>query len=198
MLEYKSTLKARSYLYLELKKAATLYLQGLELEQIKKVAIEKNIFLFSSQNRIREIASTVTERINVLDKWLLAKIADGNIETSKQLALFTILKTDRLFFEFMQEVYREKYLLKDYLITDQDFTTFFQHKSEQNTQVASWQDYTFYKLKQVYKRILVEAGFAKRNKKNIEITRVLMEKDVADHIKNRGDQVYLQAMLGEA
>jgi hypothetical protein len=25
-----------------------------------------------------------------------------------------------------------------------------------------------------------------------------MEKDVADHIKNRGDQIYLQAMLGEA
>jgi hypothetical protein len=98
----------------------------------------------------------------------------------------------------MQDVYREKYLLKDYLITDQDFTTFFQRKSEQNTQVASWQDYTLYKLKQVYKRILIEAGFAKRNKKNIEITRVLMEKDVADHIKNRGDQIYLQAMLGEA
>ena len=198
MLEYKSTLKARAYLYLELKKASALYLQGIGIEEIKKIAIEENIFLSSSQNRIKEIASTVIERIKVLDKWLLAKIVDGNIETSKQLALFTILKTDRLYFEFMQDVYREKYLLKDYLITDQDFTTFFQRKSEQNTQVASWQDYTLYKLKQVYKRILIEAGFAKRNKKNIEITRVLMEKDVADHIKNRGDQIYLQAMLGEA
>lgn len=197
MSDYKSTLKTRSYLYLEFKKAVSLYLQGISLEEIKQKALKENIFLVNSDNRKREIASTVAARIKVLDKQLLNKITNGTLETSKQLALFTILKTDRLFFEFMQEVYREKYILGDYIITTKDFNLFFQRKVEQSRQVAAWKDYTFYKLGQVYKRILIEAGFAVRKNKNIEITRPIVEQDVIDHIKNKDDGIYLQAMLGE-
>jgi len=165
--------------------------------EIKQKALRENIFLLNSENRIKEIASTITERIKVLDEYLLTKITKGNLETSKQLALYAVLKTDRLFFEFMQEVYREKYLLKDYIITNKDFSLFFQRKAEQSRRVASWRDYTFYKLQQVYKKILIEAGLAGKNKRNIEITRPIMEKDVIEHLKNKGDGIYLQAMLGE-
>ncbi len=197
MSQYKSTIKTRSFQYLELKKAATLYLEGFSANKIKQKALDENIFLLNSENRIKEIASTVAERIKPLDDFLLKKITTGNLETSKQLALYAILKTDRLFFEFMQEVYREKYVLKDYIITDKDFSIFFQRKAEQSEKVALWKDYTFYKLQQVYKRILLEAGLVKKNKKNIEIIRPIMEKDVIDHLKNKGEAVFLQAMLGE-
>lgn len=197
MSEYKSTIKARSFLYLELKKAAGLYLQGLSPDDIKQKALEENIFLLNSENRIKEIASTVSERLQSLDKNLLYKLSTGNLEISKQLALYSILKTDRLFFEFMQEIYREKYLLKDYIITDKDFSIFFQRKAEQSQQVAEWTDYTLYKLKQVYKRILTEAGFVRKNGRNIEIIRPLMEQDLIDYLNEIGDGIYLQAMIGE-
>jgi hypothetical protein len=197
MAKYKSTIKSMAFLFLELKKASVLYLQGLKADEIKKKALEENIFLLDTENRIKEIASTVLKRIEVLDEFLLRKLTNGNLETSKQIALYAILKTDRLFFEFMQEVYREKYLLGDYIITDRDFNTFFQSKSEQSEQLASWKDYTLYKLKQVYKRILLQAGFVKKDKKNIQVVRPLMEEDVVEHLKSKGDQIYLQAMLGE-
>lgn len=198
MLEYKSTIKARAFLFLEFKKAANLCLQGFTTDDIKRKALEENIFLFNSENRIREVASTIIGRIKVLDEFLLHKVANGNLETGKQLALYAILKTDRLFFEFMQEVYREKYVLRDYLITGKDFAVFFQGKAEQSQQVASWTDYTFYKLQQVYKKILTEAGFAKRSKKNLEIIRPIMEPEVVEHLKKTGNGIYLQAMLGES
>jgi hypothetical protein len=197
MSEYKSTIKARSFLYLELKKAAGLYLQGFSPKDVKQKALEENIFLLNSENRIKEIASTVSERLQALDKNLLHKLTTGNLETSKQLALYAILKTDKLFFEFMQEIYREKYLLKDYIITDKDFNIFFQRKAEQSQRVAEWTDYTLYKLKQVYKRILTEAGFVKKNGRNIEIIRPLMEQDLIDYLNEIGDGIYLQAMIGE-
>ncbi len=63
MLEYKSTIKARSYLYLELKKASNLYLQGFSIDEIRQKALDENIFSLNSENRIREIASTVSERL---------------------------------------------------------------------------------------------------------------------------------------
>ncbi len=197
MLKYSSTIKTRGFLYLEAKKAAGLHLQGFSFEEIEKKAMEENIFLLKTENRRKEIAATVLERISKLDNYLLQKLAGGNLETGKQIVLYSIIKTDRLFFEFMQEVYREKLLLRDYTIAARDFSAFFQRKTEQSKQLASWVDYTFYKLSQVYKRILIEAGLAKKNKKVLEITGAVMEQDVATHIKDAGDHIYLKPMLGE-
>lgn len=197
MLQYTSILKSRPYLYLELKKASQLKNQGLDEETIRNKAIEENIFAVNTEARKREIASTVINRIEGLDNYILDKIVNGSLQTSKQLAIYSILKTDRLFFEFMKEVYKEKLLLKDFIITDKDFNVFFRRKAEQSEQIAEWKDYTFYKLKQVYKRVLSEAGFIKNSKKEVEILPQIMEEEVVQHLKNIGDMPYLEVMLGE-
>lgn len=197
MSEYTSVLKSSSYLYLELKKSCNLKIQGLDENEIKNKAIEDNIFALSTEMRKKGIASAVVNRIKVLDDYLIDKIANGNLQTSKQLALYSILKTDRLFFEFMKEVYREKILLKDYILTDKDFNVFFRRKSEQSDKIANWVDYTYYKLGQVYKRILTEAGFIKNVNKEIEIVPQIMEDDVKNHLQLIGDTIYIEAMLGE-
>lgn len=197
MLQYTSILKSRPYLYLELKKAIELIIQGFSIDDIKNKAIEENLFLVNTEARKREIASTVANRIKVLDNFIMDKIVNGNLQTSKQLALYSILKTDRLFFEFMIEVYKEKILLNDMNLTDKDLNIFFRRKAEQSEKIASWKDYTFYKLGQVYKRILKEAGFIRNNKKEIEILPQIMEEEVKEHLKNIGDVSYLEAMLGE-
>lgn len=194
---YTSTLKTRSFLYLELKKASSLYLKGNSTDQIRDDALQKNLFSYNSNNRIRDVASTIVERMESLDEYLIGKIAKGDLETSKFIALYAILKTDRLFFEFTQEVLREKHLFRDIIVTGKDFKVFFQKKSEQSERVAAWQDYTHYKLQQVYKRILIEAGLAKKCKKNIEIKKPMVELEVLQHIKNRGGRVHLNALLGE-
>lgn len=196
MLSYTSILKSRPFLYLELKKAASLLLQGLSIQEVKEKSIDENLFALNSESRKREIASTITNRIKVLDEFLINKIANGSLQTSKQVALYSILKTDRLFFEFMKEVYNEKILLKDSHITDKDFNMFFSRKAEQSEQIAGWADYTFYKLKQVYKRVLSEAGFIKVNKQEVEIIPQIIEEDVKSHLEDIGDAPYLEVMLG--
>ena len=197
MLKYSSTIKTRGFLYLEAKKAAALHLQGFSLEDIKKKALKENIFLLKTENRRKEIAATVLERISTLDKFLLQKLVNGNLETGKQIVLYAIMKTDRLFFEFMQEIFREKLLLRDYTIAARDFSAFFQGKMEQSEQLAAWAEYTFYKLSQVYRKILLEAGLAKRNKRELAITRALIEPDVARQIRDSGGGIYLNAIQGE-
>lgn len=196
MLQYTSTIKSRPYLYLELKKAAQLKLQGIDEKEVKNMAVEENIFSVNTENRKKEIASTVTNRIKEFDHYILDRIVNGSLQTSKQLALYSILKTDRLFYEFMKEVYKEKILLNDLEITEKDFNVFFRNKSEQSKQIAAWQDYTFYKLKQVYKRVLSEAGFIKTIKKEIEVTPQIMEEEIIKHLKDIGDAPYLEVMLG--
>lgn len=197
MLQYTSILKSRPFLYLEFKKAAQLKIQGLDEDEIKSKAIEENIFSVNTEARKKEIASAVINRMKELDMYMLDKIANGSLQTSKQLAIYSILKTDRLFFEFMKEVYREKILLKDYIIADKDFNVFFRRKAEQSEQIRQWKDYTFYKLKQVYKRVLSEAGFIKNSNKEVKIIPPIMEEEVIKYLKDIGDTPYLEVMLGE-
>mgnify|MGYP000971716015 FL=1 len=112
-MEYKSTIKSRPYLYKETKKAATLIKQGITVKDIKNKSIEENIFQLESESRKKEVASIIVARLKDLDKFIIDKISEGNVETSKILVLYAIIKTDRLFFEFMNEVYKEKLLLRD-------------------------------------------------------------------------------------
>ncbi len=193
---YSSTIKTRSFLFLELKKAADLYAKGISLDEINEKALRENIYLLNTENRIKEIAATISERLAVLDEKLLSKLISKRLETSKQMALYTILKTDRLFLEFMLEVYQENYLMGNFIILDRDFDMFFQRKAEQSERIAKWQDYTLYKLKQVYKRILIEAGLAKKSKKGIEIIKPLIEDEIIYYLHDKGEDIYLRAMLG--
>lgn len=195
-LEYRSTIKSMPYLYIETKKAAALVLQGLKDFEIKEMSVKDNIFQMKSEARKKEVASMVLKRLKVLDEVLLNKLVNGDLDTSKQIVIYAIMKTDRLFFEFMSEVYRDKNILKEKYIKDSDFNVYFQRKSEQSETVAAWKEYTFYKLKQVITRILYEAGFIKNQKGDREITIPIIDYDLAEHLKEIGDEIYLEVMLG--
>lgn len=197
LMEYKSTIKSRPYLYKETKKAANLIIQGLEVGDIKSKSLEENIFQLESEARKKEIASIIVARLKDLDEFIINRISRGNVETSKILVLYAIIKTDRLFFEFMNEVYKEKLLLRDLFLKDKDFNTFFQSKREQSGKVASWTEYTFKKLKQVYIRILFECGLIENQKGDRKIKIPILESDVKDHLYKIGDKIYINAIIGD-
>lgn len=197
MKNYKSTIKSRPFFYLESKKVANLIYQGLKVFEIKDKAKHENIFQVKTEARKKEIASIILTRLKDLDIYLLEKIAHGDSDTSKMLVLYSIMKTDRLFFEFMYEVFREKFILKEKFLTDKDFNIFFDSKKQQSDKVASWDDYTFYKLKQVYIRILHEAGLLKNQKGNREINRTYLDFEVKQYLKEIGDQLYIEILAGE-
>lgn len=195
-MEYKSTIKSRPYLYKETKKASSLMNKGLKAEEIKEKSLEDNIFQLESETRKKEVASIITTRLKSLDEHIIYSIENSNIETSKILVLYAILKTDRLFFEFINEVYREKIILKNLFIRDKDFGIFFQNKREQSEKVASWSEYTFKKLKQVYIRILFESGLIANQKGDREIKVPIIESEIKDYLYSIGDSIYLNAILG--
>jgi hypothetical protein len=135
--------------------------------------------------------------LKAIDDFLVEKIVNGEIGTSKQIVVYSIMKTDRLFFEFMYEVFREKILMGDSTLQDKDFDIFFSRKKEQSKKVASWTNYTFYKLKQVYIRILFEAGFIKGRKRDRVIVKPIIEEELVQHLKKIGDEKYLNSLMGE-
>lgn len=194
-MEYKSTIKKLPFLFLEMKKAANFALQGLTDDEIRKKAVDDNIFQVKTEARKKEIASIVLKRLKILDEVLLHKLVHGDIETGKLIVLYAIMKTDRLFFEFMNEVFKEKLIVKDYVIEDKDFNLFFDRKKEQSERVSSWDDYTFYKIKQVFIRMLYEAGLI-NNRRDRKIIKPFLDRSIIDYLKGKGEEAIINIFLG--
>lgn len=194
-MEYKSTIKSRQYFFLETQKASKLVLQGLSEKEIKQKAIIENIFQVSSETRKKEIAAIVLKRLRELDEFLLRQLAQKSVDQGKLIVIYAIMKNDRLFFEFMNEVFREKLIIREQYIEEKDFNIFFERKKEQSEKIAGWDDYTFYKIKQVYIRILFEAGLIKDQKAR-QIVKPLLDHSIVDHLVSIGEKTFANIFLG--
>jgi len=194
-LEYSSGLNGASFLLFELKQVVKLKLKGLSSKEIRDVVKSENVFQFTSAGRIRRVLPSLMIRLSVIDDVLAAFMIEGSVEDQKTLNLYTIMKTDRLFGEFMTEVIQEKFLHNDYILEKKDLNLFFTVKSEQSEKVAGWSESNISRLKTAYRTVLNESGII-RNYKSMELNRLLINEQLKNHLEYLGDSRYIKSMGG--
>ena len=197
-MEYSAAMTSRPYLYKETKIVASLLANGTDITAIKKISVEENIFQLEKEYRRIEVAQAITSRLKNVDPVIIDKIANGSTEISKLLVVYIIMKHNRLFFEFINEVYREKIILRESTVKDKDFNIFFNRKREESEKVNGWSEHTFKKLKNVFTIILVDSGMGIKKNGEIEIKVPLIDKEISNHLIAIGDKVYINAMEGIA
>lgn len=192
-LDYSANLTGVSFLLFELKQVIKLDRSGLEEKEIIDHVINENVFQYKFISSLKRIAPTIVRRMKVLDEYLKEMLLKEQLEIGKMINLYAIMKTDKLFFEFMNEVIKEKLELNDFLLEKKEINIFFVSKAEQNAKVAGWSEKTLNKLKQVYFKILFESGIL-TDQKNGTIRRLLIDEELRNHLKHVGDIAYLKAM----
>ena len=193
---YSSAIKKTPFKYPIAKKIAKLMLDGLDREDIYKECFENNYIEIESPDRRREITNVLYGRLIALDPFLLSQFYNGDVATSKFILAYAIAKTDTLFYDFLMEVYREALLSdKNYLSID-DFDQFFEIKKQTDLIVAKWGEHTLQCMTKGYRNILVDSGLGVRERRNIVVERMMIHPSVEEHIKEIGDNEYLQVMLG--
>lgn len=197
-MEYSAAMTSRPYLYKETKIVASLLANGTDITAIKKISVEENIFQLEKEYRRIEVAQAITSRLKNVDPLIIDKIANGSTEISKLLVVYIIMKHNRLFFEFINEVYREKIILRESTVKDKDFNIFFNRKREESEKVNGWSEHTFKKLKNVFTIILVDSDMGIKKNGEIEIKVPLIDKEISNHLIAIGDKVYINAMEGIA
>ena len=193
---YSSAIKKTPFKYPIAKKIAKLMLDGLDREDIYKECFENNYIEIESPDRRREITNVLYGRLIALDPFLLSQFYNGDVATSKFILAYAIAKTDTLFYDFLMEVYREALLSdKNYLSIDA-FDQFFEIKKQTDLIVAKWGEHTLQCMTKGYRNILVDSGLGVRERRNIVVERMMIHPSVEEHIKEIGDNEYLQVMLG--
>ena len=106
--KYSAKLTGESFLLYEFKIVAKLKKEGFSDKEIRKRVLEENLFQYKFKSSISRRLSPLIKRVNSIDNNLLNMLLKDPLEYGSIINLYTIMKNDRLFFEFMNEVIREK------------------------------------------------------------------------------------------
>jgi len=197
-MEYSAGMVSRPYWYIESKKTAKHLIEGFDKNHIKNLVISENIYQVTGEVRAIQIFNTVYKRLSSLDNVLLNGLANSDVTTSKIITLFSIMKTDRLFFEFMYEVFREKLILGDFILKERDINLFFENKKTQSDVIAKWTEKTVSKLKNTYFRILFEVGLIEDISKDRKITPINLDYKLTEHLEQNNMKVFLNCINGNS
>jgi hypothetical protein len=192
-LEYSSTLTGASFLYYELKQVVGLKVQGVNDSEVKVRAFNENLFQYKVKRSLKRTLPSVLRRAGILDETLCQMMLEQPLETGKIINLYAIMKTDRLFFEFMNEVIREKLESHNYLFEKKDLNGYMASKAEQDARIAGWSEQNVSRLMQGYIKVLLEVGLLK-DKKTGELSKLLIDEELKRHLIQIGDIAYVRVM----
>lgn len=190
--EYSAKLTGESFLLYEFKIIAKLKREGFSDKDIRKIVLEENLFQYKFKSSITRRLTPLLQRVNVLDNTLIDILIDDPLVDGVVINLYSIMKNDRLFFEFMNEVVKEKLQNNSEIIEKKDINIYFERKAEQNEEITKWSDATIRKLKQVIKKILSEAKIL--NLKTGEVHKLIMSQGLKEYLVKKGDAKYVLAM----
>ena len=194
--EYSAGMVKLSFWFSEFRKVIRLLNSGKTLPEIKKINLEENIFSAPTQARAIQIFNTVSTRVKSLDQSFYTLFEQSDISNQKLIVLIAVMQSDRLFFDFVYEVYREKLIIGVAELADSDFGIFFKDKQLQSEKVARWTDYTLKRLGKCYKTMLMEAGVTDRAKGNRKILKPILDKSLEDCLMANGMEIILHALTG--
>lgn len=194
--DYSSGLMSQSFWFIEFKKAIKLRKEGMDYDEIKRKCVEENLFGAAKEYRASRMIGYIITRIKAMDDTLVELFCSSDLTTQKLINLITILRTDRLFFEFVYEVYREKVILGIECMEDADVNVFFTRKETQSELVADWKDTTKRKLRNIYMNFMTDANLLTIIEKKKTITPPILDVALERYLISRDEEVMVKALTG--
>ena len=193
---YSAGLVSQSFWFVEMKKVIKLIDSGKNEEDIKKICIDENLFGAAKEYRAKRMYGYIWNRTKKLDKALIDLFCTSDLATQKIINLIAILRSDRLFFEFMFEVYREKKILGVPVMEDVDENVFFKNKEIQSEDIAAWTDNTKRRLRSIYFNYLTDANLLTVVDKKKMITPPILDIALERYLETCGDNSIIKAITG--
>ncbi|MBR3244377.1 MAG: DUF1819 family protein [Parasporobacterium sp.] len=196
-MDYSASSVKYSFWFVETRETARL-LKDRTLDETRIYICEENIYQQKDQSRIINEFGCISRRLEAIPESLRDLLLRADIATAKLVVLISAMASDRLLFEFVNESFREKVRLGDEEFIDADLNIFFNNKAEQSAVIKDWTEGTVKKLKQKYKRFLIDAGLLKKeNTKRILIEKPYIDPELRNVLITESMAGYLYALTGE-
>lgn len=196
--KYLTTLNTRPFMYHETKKIANLLRKGLSEIDIKKEVIDNNILQVPSTSRAGNFCSEILKRLSYLDNYLLEQFDETDLLTARAILLYTLLRKDQLFFEWVKEIIFDKFLIMERTISKQETDYFFELKSEQSDTVKNWTMQTKRRLRDAYHQVLKDAGMLVEMEDSYYLQPLIVNQQVRNYLIKYKEKQVIEVMLGES
>lgn len=196
MEDYSAKLTGEPFLYNETKIIAKFLLDGEDEEKLRKRNIEENLIKYKSPKSIVRVNSPIFKRLKVMDKEMLEDFVYSDIENSKHILLYAIMKTDKLIRDFVMEVYRDKLMMRKEYIEKFDIDNWYEEKCILSNTLKERSETTSAKLKQVIMKIMQDSGLVIKEKTRFKVIRPLLKEKYISMLDKNGDIEYAKAIGG--
>ena len=196
MEDYSAKLTGEPFLYNETKIIGRYLLEGANEEELKKQNIEENLIKHKKISSVKRVNAPIFRRLKVMSKEMLEEFVCSDIETSKYILLYAIMKTDKLVRDFVIEVYKDKLYMRKEYIEKCDIDNWYEEKCILSRTLKERTESTAAKLKQVIMKILQDSGLVIKEKNMYRIMRPLLKEKFIAMLEKNGDIEYAKAIGG--
>lgn len=194
---YSAGIMSQSFWFVEFKKYLTLLKRKMSYEEIKRQIADENLFGLPNEYRARRVYGYISNRARALNSDGIALFFSSDLTTQKLINLICVLRSDRLFFEFLYEIYRDKIILGSQYMERADINTFFIAKSAQSDDVERWNDSTKKRVGSAYLSFMTEAGLLTYEGRKRKITPPLLDIALENYLRAGGETSIIKAITGE-
>jgi|SRR5690625_431931 len=191
--KYSTVLTGAGFMMYEFKQIVSLQLKGYSNEEIRIKVIDENLFQYNKLASLKRSFPYLLTRVDTLDDHLKQMVHTEELRTVKIINLYTIMKTDQLFFEFMSEVIGEKLQHPGDALERKEVNLFFANKAEQSVFIHNLAESTVKRLQSAFLKILLEVDIL-MDLKARELRRPLIDDQLKEYLIKIGDAVYVKAM----
>jgi len=187
---------SENFYFIEMKKACKFLLKNKDIENIREEFWERDILDVTSPSNFQKKYSTISRRLKTLSENLRGQLIENDSQTGKVINLYSILCSERIVLEFMDEVIKEKYETFEYYIYQKDFNIFMNSKVEQSDIIANWTEITRKKIIVKLKNFLLESGYLVKIEENqYKISRPIILPEIIEEMKKGENKQLVKAML---
>ena len=191
---YSTSLTGAGFRLYEFKVTVSLIEEGLTDDEIRRKVFEEDLFQQKASSTTRSFPY-ILKRARALDNPLRKYVLEESNQMAKQINFYAIMKTDLLFYEFMDEVIKSKLQNNDLIYERKDINIFFNEKSDENEKLANWSESTLKRLKSSYNRLLLEMGYLIKLSSS-DLIPVQMDDLLREYLIKIGGKEYVEAMEG--
>lgn len=190
---YSAAMTREQFLFYEMRTTARLLAEGDSAEEAVRRIVEENLFQYPTERSLRRMARTCIKRLASLgDEMLVEALATEPFDTAKQIALYAMMKSYALVWEFMTDIIGEKYRTRDFAFSRAELNAFFLRLQDEDAAVAAWSEQSVAKLKQVLVKVLVETEYLD-SPRAARLNPVWLSPVLAQAIRAHGDTAALPA-----
>ncbi len=195
-MEYNASATKHLFWFVETRETARL-LGSHSMDEVRQIIIDENIYQQNSESRLKNEFACIRKRLEALPEDMRQMLITSDINTGKLIAFIGCMASDRLLFDLMYEVYRQKIYLGETNISDSDLNIFFKDKKDQNEKVSGLTDVSIKKLKQVYSKYMFEAGLLTGKITEKNVVKPYIDPDLRYVLHSNAMDKYLAVLTGE-